>query len=234
MNAERLNELSTDALYALAEKMGVDLPHGLERVFVLELVLEAFDEDNADRRPSSEAASHVEEKKYSGSELDEIDASIDAAPCIARLYNETSIRLIARDAEWAFVFWDIRDEEMDAIKTSEGYSGLFLRVIKEGVRDSKNPASFDVPVGVGDIQWYLQLPEQDGWYRVDLCARLGSKVRLIAHSNAIRAPRSIMSESFSELDETTVALITLSGLDRLQIVQVPEHHPSRILDGFDV
>lgn len=234
MKAERLNELSTDALYALAEKMGLDLPQGLERVFVLEALLEAFEEDHEDRRPSSDAASHVEEKKYSGSELDEIDASIDAAPCIERLYNETLIRLIPRDAEWAFVFWDVRDEEMDAIRALEGYSGLFLRVIKESGRDGKSPASFDVPVGEDDIQWYLQLPEQDAWYRVDLCARIGSKSRAIAHSNPVRSPRALLSEAFEELDGVTAELVTLSGLDKFRIVQVPERHPSRILDGFDV
>ena len=49
MNVERLNGLSIEALYALAEKMGIDLPTGLERLFVMESILEAFEEDQIGR-----------------------------------------------------------------------------------------------------------------------------------------------------------------------------------------
>ena len=87
MNVDRLRELSLEALYALAEKMSLDLPPGLESIFVMEAILEAFDEDNEERHASGDAPVHIEEKKFSGSELDEIDASLDAAPCIARRYK---------------------------------------------------------------------------------------------------------------------------------------------------
>ncbi len=234
MNIERLNGLSMEALCALAEKMGLDLPPALERVFAVEAILEAFEEDSAERRSPADAAAHIEEKKYSGSELDEIDASIDAAPCIARLYNETVVHLLARDPEWAFVFWDVREDEMDLLRLSEGFSGLFLKVIRDPGRDGRTGASFDVPVGEEDSQWYLQLPEQGAQYRVDLCARLGSKHRVIAHSNVVRAPRALLVDALGDLDPAAAELAALSGLERLEIVPLPERHPSRILGGFDV
>lgn len=234
MNIERLNSLSLEALYALSEKMGLDLPAGLERVFVVEAILEAFEEDNADRRPSSDAAAHIEEKKYSGSELDEIDASIDAAPCIARYYNETVVHLVERDPEWAFAFWDVREDELDEICSAEGFSGIFLKLIKDPTYEGKGSASFEVPVGVDDRQWYLQLPEQDAQYRIDLCARCGSKARVIAHSNTIRSPRALFADALGELDPSAAELAALSGLERLEIAPPPERHPSRILGGFDV
>lgn len=233
MNIERLNGLSIDALYELSDKMGLDLPADLERVFIVEALLEAFEEDSADRKSASDAAVHIEEKKYSGSELDEIDASLDAAPCIERRYNETVIHAIARDPEWAFVFWDVRDDELDGLRVADGFTGLFLRVIKEPSYDGKGTTSFDVVVDVDDDHWYLHLPEEDRSYRIDLYARNGSRSRLLAHSSVIRTPRGLLADSFADLGSGCAELAALSGLASLEIAQVPDHHPSRILGGFD-
>jgi len=228
VNAERLNGLSLEALYALAEKMGLDLPHGLERIFVMEAVLEAFIEDSADRRASPDAAVHVEEKKYSGSDLDEIDASLDAAPCIANRYNETVIHLMARDPEWAFAFWDVKLEEQDGMCDGEGFSGFYLRVVMDPGQSSK-PSSFDVPVGEDDDHWYLHLPGQDAPYRVDLCVRCGSRHRVLARSNAIMTPRALSAEAYADLPERSAELLRLSGLERLDGSRPSGRHPSRIM-----
>lgn len=233
MNVERLNGLSIDALYALSEKMGLDLPLDLARVFVVEALLEAFAEDNEERKAAGDAAAHIEEKKYSGSELDEIDASIDAAPCIECRYNETVVHVIARDPAWAFVFWDVQDDVLDELHATDSFSHLFLRVIKEPGYDSKSSASFEVVVGEDDNHWYLHLPEVGRSYRVDLYAKTGSKARLLAHSPVIRTPRALMSDSLADLDPGAAELAALSGLVSLEIVQAPDRHPSRILGGFD-
>ncbi|MBN1520664.1 MAG: DUF4912 domain-containing protein [Spirochaetales bacterium] len=233
MNVERLNGLSLEALYALAEKMGLDLPAGLERVFVVEAVLEAFDEDNEERRASGDAAIHIEEKKFSGSELDEIDASLDAAPCIVGRYNETVIHCVPRDHEWAFAFWDVRDDEQDLLKAEGGFSGFFLRVVKNPSHDGKGSSGFDIPVEDDDNHWYIHLPEQDTVYRLDLCARFGAKFRPIAHSHAFRTPRSVLTTADDGLEPKQAALAGLSGIDHLMIQNLPDRHPSRILGGFD-
>jgi hypothetical protein len=233
VNVERLNALSIEALYALAEKMGLDLPAELERVFIIEALIEAFEEDSEDRRASGDAAVHIEEKKYSGSELDEIDASLDAAPCIANRYNETVIHAVVRDPEWAFVFWDIRDEDFEAFKSCDGASSLVLRVIKEPGYDGKGASSFDVVVGENDDHWYLHLPDQDRAYRVDLYAKCGSHPRMLARSAVIRTPRALMADALSDLDPVVSRLVALSGLASLEIVEIPNHHPSRILGDFD-
>lgn len=233
VNVERLSGLSIDALYALAEKMGLDLPLELERVFVVEALLEAFEEDNEDRKALGDNAINIEEKKYSGSELDEIDASLDAAPCIECRYNETVIHVIARDPAWAFVFWDIKDDEYDQIHSEEAYSHLFLKVIKESGYDRKGQTSFEVTIGDDDDRWYLHLPEDDRNYRIDLYAKIGSKSHLLARSPVLRTPRALMADSLSELESGAARLAALSGLALLEIVHAPEYHPARILSGFD-
>jgi len=233
VNVERLNGLSIEALYALADKMGLDLPAGLDRLFIVEALIEAFQEDQEERKSTGDAADHMEEKKFSGSELDEIDASLDVAPCIENRYNETVVHVIARDPAWAFVFRDIRDEEFDAIKANDGASSLFLRVVKEPGYESKDSAAFEVAVGDGDDHWYLHLPEEDRSYRVDLYVRTGSRTRLLAHSPIIRTPRALIADSLPELGPGAAELAALSGLTSLEIVPAPERHPSRILGGFD-
>lgn len=222
-----------DALYALADKMGLDLPLDLERVFVVEALLEAFEEDSAERRASGDAAVHIEEKKYSGSELDEIDASLDAAPCIASRYNETVVHVIPRDPEWAFVFWDVKDDDLDELRASGGFSHLFLRVVKDPGREGRSATSFEVVVGDEDDHWYLHLPDENREYRVDLYARIGAKSRLLAHSAPVRTPRALIADCLSDLDPDAARLVSLSGLASLEIVPVPDHHPSRILGGSD-
>ncbi len=233
VNVERLNGLSIEALYALADKMGLDLPTGLDRLFIVEALIEAFQEDEEERKSTGDAADHMEEKKFSGSELDEIDASLDVAPCIESRYNETVIHVIARDPAWAFVFWDVRDEELDAIKANDGFSSLFLRVVKEPGYESRDSVAFEVLVGDSDDHWYLHLPEEDRSYRVDLYARTGSRTRLLAHSPIIRTPRALIADSLPDLGPGAAELAALSGLVSLEIVPAPERHPSRILGGFD-
>ncbi|TFG85116.1 MAG: DUF4912 domain-containing protein [Spirochaetales bacterium] len=233
MKVERLNVLSIEALYALAEKMGLDLPPSLERVFVVEAIIEAYEEDNEDRKSSDVAAIHVEEKKYSGSELDEIDASLDAAPCIARRYNETVIHCIPRDPEWAFAFWDVREDEFDALCSSDGFGGFFIRVIQNSGYDGKGSASYDIPIGENDDHWYLHMPQQDTAYRLDLCVRHGSRFKAIAHSNSVRTPRALLANSLDDLEPDAAALAALSALDHLQIRNAPQRHPSRILSDFE-
>lgn len=231
MNVERLNGLSMDALYALADKMGLDLPINLERIFVVEALLEAFEEDSAERKASGNNAIHIIEKKYSGSELDEIDASLDAAPYIASRYNETVIHAIARDSEWAYVFWDVKDDLLDELKANSNFSNLFLRVIKDPRQEEKHSSSFEVFVGDEDTRWYLHLPEDDKTYRVDLFARLGSKSRLLAQTSVFRIPRALLADNLASLNESASRLAFLSGLASLEIMPLPDHHPSRILGG---
>jgi len=131
------------------------------------------------------------------------------------------------------VFWDVRDDELDELRASDNFTCLFLRVIKEPGYDGKSSSSFEVVVGDDDDHWYLHLPEEDRAYRVDLYAKTGTKSRLLAHSPVIRTPRALMADSLVDLDPAAAELAALSGLASLEIVAAPEHHPSRILGGFD-
>ena len=59
--SDKLDALSIEELYALADKTGLDLPLGLERPFIVEEILEALEEDSEDRRAAQGEAVHIDE-----------------------------------------------------------------------------------------------------------------------------------------------------------------------------
>lgn len=237
MKIQKLSALSDEALLTLADKLGLIVPSGLDRSFLIEALLEALDEDSEEREKSLDSSERLEETKYSGTETDFLEASLDSGWCSDSRYNETMVRLLVRDTAWAFAFWDVSDEDRAQIRAGEpgmGFQGFFLRVMEEGVEPPRNTDHFDIPVDESDRQWYINLPQPDSRYRIDLCARTGGKIRVLARSNVIQTPRGSLAEESSAMDSKTVELLALSGFGELDILPSEDHHPSRILSGSEV
>lgn len=232
---EKLDALSLEELYALAEKTGLDLPPGLERPFVIEEILDALEEDSEDRREAQGEAVHIDEKKYSGLRMGDFDVDSGYSEPIAARYNETMIRAIARDPSWAFAYWDVSDSDLEALRGEEASAGLFLRVVELGQGCDQGEAQreyFDIPVADNDNQWYINLPRSGVRFRIDLCARRGGqagKVRALARSNEVESPRLGLSPPEGGLDEASYELLALSGLDDLPIEDSGDVNSLRIL-----
>jgi len=62
VDVEKLSLLSDKELRLLAEKMGIYVPEGLDRHFLIEEIIEAFEDDTAEKSFSHDAPDHVEEK----------------------------------------------------------------------------------------------------------------------------------------------------------------------------
>jgi uncharacterized protein len=229
---DKLESLSLEELYALADRTGLDLPPGLARPFVIEEILDVLEEDSEDRRSSQGDALHVDEKKYSELRIDSIGVDPGADESLATRYNETMIRAIVRDPSWAFAFWDVSDADLESLRGDEGAAALFLRVVElppqgeraepEGVREY-----FDIPVAEGDIQWYINLPRSGVRFRIDLCARRAAgKVRTLARSNEVESPRQDLATE--SLDARARELLALSGGDELFQEIEAEADPRRL------
>jgi hypothetical protein len=236
VNIAKLTALSDEALLTLADKIGLIIPPELERPFLIEAILEAYEEDFEDRKACGDASVQAEETKYGGFESDDFVIP-DADPSIATRYNETMVRLLVRDTAWAFAFWDIKDEdraELHAEEHGAGVLGFFLRVMEENGKDPcRGNEHFDIPVEESDLQWYINLPQPDTRYRIDLCCRVGGKIRVLARSNIVHTPRGSLVEGASAIDVKTAELLALSGFDELKKSQAEERHPSRILSGSE-
>ncbi|MDA8427086.1 MAG: DUF4912 domain-containing protein [Treponema sp.] len=234
MNSEKLDSLSLEELYALADKMELDLPTGLERLFVMEEILDAAEEDSEDRRSSIDEALLVEEKKYSGSESDNLELRIGVPPQLEQRYNETMIRALVRDPSWAFAYWDLSDAEKSSMVGDESASPLFLRVVeldREG-GDLKH-GHFDIPVSPEDLQWYINLPRSGIRFRIDLCSRRGggsgTRIRILARSNPVDSPRQELHPGSEGIDQAGLRLLQLSGIGDMRIHTQTSDNPIRII-----
>lgn len=238
MKTERLESFSIEELYSLADKMGLDLPPDLERPFVVEEILEVLAEDSEDRRSSRGDAVHVDEKKYFGFELDDMDIEIDeeSGQALEARYNETMIRAMARDPSWAFAYWDVADSDLAGLRGEEQSAGLFLRVAEIASGDEAAAEThmdcFDIPVADDDRQWYINLPRAGVRFRIDLCSRhqgQPGKTRVLARSNEVLSPRQ--SIPAAALDERQRAILALSGIEELRIEALADGDSFRLSRG---
>jgi hypothetical protein len=237
VKTEKLEALTLEELYALADRTGLDLPPGLERPFVIEEIAEALEEDeeeSEERRAFQGEALHIDEKKYSDLRIDDIgpEPSSVSEEAIVSRYNETMIRAIARDPSWAFAYWDVSDADIAAMRGDENTAGLFLRVAGIGQDEGKAASEghqeyFDIPVNDGDLQWYINLPRSGVRFRIELCARrLGfGKFRVLARSNEVESPRQSLALPKDGFGTVSYMLLSLSGIEDLPLDDLPDGNP---------
>lgn len=230
MKPDKFESLSDEALHALAERMGLSIPHDLDRVFVVEEILDAIAEDSEERRNAGPAG-RIEETKYSCSDSYDVDACLEVPPGLSPSFNETSIKVLVRDPSWAFAFWEITETERKSLQDEDGLVDLFLRIAEtaeEGGQQNRQDF-FDIPVAEDDRQWYINLPKPKTRYRIDLCARREGRTRVLAHSRNVLVPRQVLDENWKNLGPGSAELLRLSGLEALDIEPDEHENPQRIL-----
>ena len=226
MTTENFESLSDPDLRAIADRMGLGLPADLDRIFVVEEIVESLEEDRLERDRGTEAPLYVEDAKYWCRDDGDVRLA-DSPPKLETRYNETAVRALVRDPSWAFALWDVSETDRSAIEAAGEDARLFLRVAEIDARDGGKPSFFDIPVSVEDSQWYINLPHPEARYRIDLAFRSDGKVRSLARSLEFVVPRQFMGESAIPPDSRR--LLELSGIDDLAIEPAEEDNPSRIL-----
>jgi hypothetical protein len=156
-----LESLTTRELIRIADREGIDIPPDLERVFIIQELLE---NDRPEDLPEPE-----EQSKLSPVPL-------------PKQYNMTYLEVLLRDPLWVFAFWEIKRHDKELFENSEGFEGYCLRVSSaeppvSGRKTSEERAFlsetvFTVSVGTEDSAWYLGFPPQGGEFYVELCVRL--------------------------------------------------------------
>ncbi len=128
MTRERLMLLPTRFLKEIAEKEGIKIQPNTGKDILMDLILEAMEEDCQEREKINNPLIKVKEKKYEITMDEEIEAQDKTVYPIPERYNETIIVMMLRDPLWAFAYWDIKDKERDILKEKDGFQGLFLRI----------------------------------------------------------------------------------------------------------
>jgi hypothetical protein len=143
-----LESLSTAELVRLADWHGIDIPPDLDRVFIVEELLEAAGED-------------APEEEELLPELPCAPAFPEPVP-LPKQYNINFIEVMIRDPLWVFVFWEIKGSDRELYERSPDFSGYFLRAspCKTGERraGAEDPFAFTVLIGPEDNARYLGFP----------------------------------------------------------------------------
>jgi hypothetical protein len=215
-----LESLTTGELVALADDLGIEIPPGLERNFVIEALMEAdTDESEAEEQePLAEAE------------------FLEPVP-LPRQYNITYIDVLIRDPLWVFAFWEIKGHDREIHEKALDFGGYLLRVTSR-TSPSRNGYSgreeifFTVPVGTDDTAWYLGFSPAPagaadfntvgfglgdraaaGCLQVELCVLRDTTPETLAVSRPFRLPHLL------DAAPSDTPLSRLSGLDDLPVLR---------------
>jgi hypothetical protein len=202
-----LERLSSGELVKLADSYGIDIPPGLDRIFIIKELLELGYGERV--HPRGEAVF-----------LREQDL-LELAP-LPKHYNVTFIDVLLRDPLWAFAFWGIKSHDKEAYEKAGDFGGYFLKVIplandKSGPPPEDDP--FIIPVGTGDSSWYIAFPPSGGRFKAGFCLTRGGGEVLLALSLPFRIPVFFNLPEGEYEKNLKNPLLCLSGLDDFPVLR---------------
>jgi len=148
LTRHRLESLSTGELVKLADRYGIDIPADMERIFIIEELLE-----------TASGSEHIPQNDI------ETNSHFMETAALPKQYNISYIEVMIRDPLWAFVFWEIKENDREIHEKAADFEGYCLRVVpvNEGAQQScasNTPGeSFTVLINANDTARYLGFPE---------------------------------------------------------------------------
>ena len=105
-------------------------------------------------------------------------------------YGVNRIRLLVRDPEWIFAYWDVSPAAMKDFAKSIGERTLALSRLTLRVIDPVSGGSTDILLPPGARWWYVRTDHSRRTYRAELGVTLPSgEFRRLAESNTVVTPR---------------------------------------------
>ena len=220
---KHLETLTTVDLIKMADNLGVDIPPELDRIFIIEELLDISSFNTTD------PADIPQEPLL-------VDLVLHKSAPLPKQYNISFIEVMLRDPFWAFVFWEIKSQDKEQFEKSDGFFNYFLRVSSFKKHDSTKSGytlHFTVPVGQNDNAWYLGFNaaeidaklRRQSQFAVELCAEFRDSQQVLAVSKPIELP------VLQEPDNNQNPLINLSGYRDFRILRRKERLP-RIKKDF--
>jgi hypothetical protein len=134
------------------------------------------------------------------------------------------------------VYWDIQGGILKTVKKEYDAETAFLRVIRlngpaldqHEIRNHTGH-SFTIPINSNDSSWYINIPEQDAFYCVELVFRGKHREKIIGRSNVIWVPRVVFFENLLLRDGTPLdSILSLSGVEKVDVSAPIQTIPRRI------
>ncbi|MCL2093142.1 MAG: DUF4912 domain-containing protein [Treponema sp.] len=217
-----LDSLSTGELIRLADTFGVYMPLDLDRILIIEELLELSSLDDS-----------LDDEEQ---EPDLEDSVLTETAALPKQYNITFIELMIRDPLWAFAFWEIKTQDKEQFEKSPSFQGYYLKL----TAGQKTEELFTVQISPEDHARYINLDlfsapapgtdKKDRQYRVELCVALGETETILASSNVIEIPplpEALPGPAKTGSRRTAAAnpLVKLSGFEDFQIIRRNERTP---------
>ena len=241
-NATHLESLTTTELIRMADNLGIDMPPDLDRIFVMEELLEvlALSENPDDVPVPHDTLANAPAVPSAQEGLDGDTASDSFAPPVVQpeplpeRYNVTFIEVIVRDPLWAFVFWEMNTHDQNHFESNDAFEGFYLKVSPL----SDNKALYTIPIAPSETSRYVglgfdapgnpwQTPAHQKQYKMELCAALNDSEEVLAASNSFTVPhlQQRCSGEEGQAFASDNPLIRLSGYTDIRILHTNERVP---------
>jgi hypothetical protein len=206
-----LETLTTAELMRLADREGIDVPPGLERILIIGELLDAL--DYAGEGAEKEISFPLEEGRLPA-----------PSALLPRHYNINYVDVLVRDPLWAFAFWEINARNREIHEKASDFGGYCLRVEPDRAptgasSGSAGSGSFTVQVGSGDSAWYLGFSPPGGTFRVELCATRREGPIILAVSKPFTLPNLHEPLGNRHSKASHNPLLRLSGIDDFRILR---------------
>lgn len=215
LSRQYLESLSTTDLITIADDYGIDIPDNLNRRFIIGELLEAGEE----LLSSDDSQSSEELKEDNSAVNDELPKS----------YNHTKINTLLRNPAWAFVFWDIREQDSTMFKKNNITSLILSVHFYDNKFTDKISDSFEIQVEIEDREQYVLLPAGKKYFSINLeYIKSGTTKDVLASTRRVEIPQECQTvkdaQPGQKLDVSP--LVELSGMESLLRAQFLNHRQS--------
>jgi len=154
-------------------------------------------------------------------------------------YGQNRVRLLVRDPEWIFAYWDVKPQSLEDLAKSLGERALALSRLTLRVIDPVSGGSSDILLPPGARWWYVRTDAARRTYRAELGITLPSgEFRKLADSNTVVTPRVGPSPerarsrmSYRDAGELAPAAAAAAGHADREADLAPEPWAAESVDG---
>ena len=181
LSRNTLETLTSSQLIDLADEYGIDIPHNLNRQFIIEELIEVAKEID-------ENSNYKETIKVSD------DAVNTIATELPESYNETKIDVMLRNPVSLFVYWDFSEVQLKQLKSNK--ISIYLQISFFDSMEAEKPEdTFEIQINIEDREQYILIPGGKKFVRVDLMQNTTSSMdAVLAVSSRLSIPQG--SEEF--------------------------------------
>jgi hypothetical protein len=191
----------------MADEMDIDIPPDLERIFIIQELMEADSEFD------------FEENRINSLEsIDPLDM-FEIAP-LPNQYNVNYLEVLLRDPLWAFVYWEVNSLDKKIYESSTEFTEYFLHIVPLPLKAGESAAdSFSISVGNTDNSWRIYLSPDIYSFQVRFCVNRRGLNEMIISSKEIHVPHVLDPSDEKVRNSPNYPLLSLSGIEEFDILR---------------